>query len=541
MPTVGMFHQLEEAHGAVVGRMVAVDALVLALAELSADHRYHLYAPARDRASVAARLGLQNGGGRVEVRERASLAAADAWHDCQFDTRLPFLARDRLRGRFPVTITHHTLSYKELLHDKILRLLLAGPRASDALVCTSRAALEAMKALVEQVADRAGKRVGAELGYPGRYQHIPLGVDCERFRPNDRELARSRFDLPQGAFVMLWVGRLSIFDKADLLPLVPALGELRRRHPNVLLVCAGSERRGEAFGAVLDAFARDSGLRDAVRVIPRHEDFGPWLPQLYGAADVFLSPIDNIQETFGLTPAEAMACGVPQIVSDWDGYRDTVVHGETGFLLPTRWTGCARDVSDDAWFADSALDHLILAQSVAVDMAALVDGVSALVERPELRAAMAEASRERALAEFSWQAVVRRYESLWLELAAEAARAPEPPEPTPAHDLPDYQAVFGRFASRWLDDGAELRLGERGIDLLRGASLPLHYNETWAYLDVDTLKRVLFGFAKMHDKGAGLTLGKVAAVIAKGGGERERARALRHAMWLLKYDYLRLV
>ena len=54
------------------------------------------------------------------------------------------------------------------------------------------------------------------------------------------------------------------------------------------------------------------------------------------SGDVFLSLPDNIQETFGLVVVEAMASGLPVLGSDWDGYRDLVVHGETGFLVPTR-------------------------------------------------------------------------------------------------------------------------------------------------------------------------------------------------------------
>ena len=49
----------------------------------------------------------------------------------------------------------------------------------------------------------------------------------------------------------------------------------------------------------------------------------------------FISLSDNIQETFGLTIIEGMAAGKPVIATDWDGYRQTVRHGDTGFLIPT--------------------------------------------------------------------------------------------------------------------------------------------------------------------------------------------------------------
>ena len=56
---------------------------------------------------------------------------------------------------------------------------------------------------------------------------------------------------------------------------------------------------------------------------------------MWSAADVFTSLSDNIQESFGLTPIEAMASGLPVLVSDWDGYRDTVTHGAEGLVVPT--------------------------------------------------------------------------------------------------------------------------------------------------------------------------------------------------------------
>jgi glycosyltransferase involved in cell wall biosynthesis len=55
----------------------------------------------------------------------------------------------------------------------------------------------------------------------------------------------------------------------------------------------------------------------------------------WAAADIFISLADNIQETFGLTPIEAMASGLPVVVTDWDGYKDTVRDGIVGFRLAT--------------------------------------------------------------------------------------------------------------------------------------------------------------------------------------------------------------
>ena len=53
------------------------------------------------------------------------------------------------------------------------------------------------------------------------------------------------------------------------------------------------------------------------------------------SADVFCSLSDNIPETFGLTTIEAMAAGLPVVVTDWDGYKDTVRDGIDGFAVPT--------------------------------------------------------------------------------------------------------------------------------------------------------------------------------------------------------------
>ena len=61
--------------------------------------------------------------------------------------------------------------------------------------------------------------------------------------------------------------------------------------------------------------------------------------EIVSAADVFLSLSDNIQETFGLTPLEAMAAGLPCLVSTACGCAvDLIEHNRTGWCFDTKRT-----------------------------------------------------------------------------------------------------------------------------------------------------------------------------------------------------------
>src|SRR4029079_16664641 len=94
---------------------------------------------------------------------------------------------------------------------------------------------------------------------------------------------------------------------------------------------------GWAGNAEAETFHHDSTRAFCPSVHYRHVDgrqpdvrFSIW-----SVADIFISFSDNIQETFGLTPIEAMAAGLPCVVTDWNGYRDTVRDGEDGFRIAT--------------------------------------------------------------------------------------------------------------------------------------------------------------------------------------------------------------
>ena len=58
--------------------------------------------------------------------------------------------------------------------------------------------------------------------------------------------------------------------------------------------------------------------------------------EYYQLTDIYVSLTDNISESFGLTVVEAMACGLPVIISDCAGYQSlNIQDGEDGFVVPT--------------------------------------------------------------------------------------------------------------------------------------------------------------------------------------------------------------
>jgi hypothetical protein len=203
--------------------------------------------------------------------------------------------------------------------------------------------------------------------------------------------------------------------------------------------------------------------------------------ELYGAADIFISLVDNIQETFGLTPLEAMAAGLPVVASDWDGYRYTMRDGVEGFLIPT-----LGGVPGGLGHA-MALRHGIgidsyqayvgeVAQHTAVHIGKAADALSALIASPELRARMGAAGRARVAETFDWPVVIGQMKALAGELEAlRAGPAAYPQGPNLDPVKGDPFADFAGFASKTLalDMRLTVRPGVTPADLQRSAGVDL--------------------------------------------------------------------
>lgn len=549
IPTLAVpFDPTEErrASGLVLGADSAVQSFSRALVEHGTLARYTFFtatdlvaaADAKLRQLAARRAGAA---ARIEVLPQAHIGemlASDelyAYHEPGFAPDVMFRMRATAAHRpFPITLQHHTFSYRRFLHDALLRLLLADTRPYDSLICSSRAAHRALSELLSWVAERFEAEHGVSLSYRGRMDVVPLGVDTELWRPRDRADARAQTGLPRDATIVLYLGRFSAVDKCDLVPLIDVFVRLARELPdaNLLFVLAGTPRQRGLD--VVESHVAHTGLGDRVRIIR-----APRTPQLLmSAADVFVSPSDSIQEAYGLTPVEAMASGVPQVVADWNGYRDTVVDSETGFLVPTMWSDCDGDVIDDApLLAREYLDHLAVGQSVAVDPVAMHHSLRTLIENPTLRRTMGEASRRRAERELSSAVVTGRYEQLWSELSAAARADSRRPTTVRSYADPPYWRAFGHYASHPLTSDDRVRIRPRGADVVDGEAALVSYYDGRAGFDRALAAELL-------------------AIVAAAGGESsigeaedrlrqqrscQRSRARRHLLWLVKYALLEVV
>lgn len=348
-------------------------------------------------------------------------------------------------------VTHTTAS--KAASDGITDLATGATQPWDAVICTSRAVRANVDAVLGAEIERLDARLGATRYPLPQLPVIPLGIHTADFaidRDGDtaRLAARAALGIDAAAVVVLYAGRLSFHAKANPAAMYQALEAAQARVPGrrvVLVECgwfANDGQRG-AFDAAAQALCPSVAI---VRVDGRER---AGRDHAWAAADVFCSLADNYQETFGLTPVEAMAAGLPVVATDWDGYRDTVRHGVDGFLVPTAapMPGLAADLAARFALNLHSYDRYCAYGSafVAVDIAAAAEAFAALFASPDLCRRMGAAGRARAVADYDWRVIIGRYEDLWGELAA--IRAAAPPGERPAAPWPARMDPFRSFES----------------------------------------------------------------------------------------------
>lgn len=465
--------------------------------------------------------------------------AGDAvYFPCPPDARFAWAREHRQPHAFALCGVTHTLCSAGAI-ESLRNLLIAPFHAYDRLICTSRSVVDMVQATVAALADDLARRFGGRPRLEVPCELIPLGVDAQRYRPpapEQRAAQRRQLGIADDEIAVLFVGRLSHHAKAHPFPMFRSVAAAARQTgQKVHLLLAGwaaSPVIRQAFesGAALFAPGVRCTLVDGTS--PQHR-FSVW-----HAADVFTSLSDNIQETFGLVILEAMACGLPVVATDWNGYRDLVSAARTGYLVPTLMVRDAtRDATLRLLLGEVNYDHFLAEcnQTVTVDCHVATQAFVALFSDTTQRQQLGRAGREQVERRFDWRHIVAAYEQLWAQQAEELEHArlgpAVPAGPTPTA-YPPPEVLFAGYPTRWLGDDCRVQAAEDALERLADiCRTPLTNYEAERRLG-EPLARELLAAARQ-----GCSLAALDNLASLHGATRVRGRAT--IAWLLKYDLLR--
>jgi glycosyltransferase involved in cell wall biosynthesis len=312
-------------------------------------------------------------------------------------------------------ITHTTASAGAM--DAIVNLVTSPTQEWDGLICTSSAVKEHVLNVIDAQKDYLKKELGATRFTLPEMPVIPLGVHLDDFvfEEGARHISRSSLDIDKDAIVFLYVGRLSFHAKAHPLQMYKALeSAAKKTSKDLVLIECGWFANDHIRDAFSDAAKK---ICPSVRLIYLDGRHSEERDKAWSSADIFCSLSDNIQETFGIVPLEGMAAGLPVVVSDWNGYKDTVSDGVEGFRIPTiaPESGLERDLAYRHALGIDTYDMYCGFSSsfVGVNIQLLTDAFCRLIEDKNLRLSMGELGREKIRAQYDWSHIIKSYEEFW--------------------------------------------------------------------------------------------------------------------------------
>ncbi len=441
-------------------------------------------------------------------------------------------------GAWSICGITHTISTAAVMQG-FYDLRMAPVMPWDAVICTSRAVLGAVSHQMDLIDLHMRRHLRATPPPRPLLPVIPLGIHCDDFTPDPAAGSALRARLGAGPrdVVFTTIARLTPHEKFDPLPIYLAMQAAQAQLP-------GQKLHVAFCGLFRDDFSRQVFEQGAARLMP---DVGFVLldgadasqrKAVLSGADVFLFLIDNIQETFGLAPIEGMAAGLPLLVSDWDGMKDTVTP-DVGFRITSR-TLSPQHLAQEALRYQGGIDSYVqycasTSAMTEIDMPELTARILDLARNPDLRRKMGQAGAKRARQVYDWAQIIPQMQDLWgeqdsLRRASTAQSRRYAAEGLPI--APSPTALFGGYPTEQVGFATARFVA---VDLTGRASLA----EALAVRNYQGLNRM---FAAPDHIAAVL-----AAVMAgaEGLAAMETATGLRAPnlervlIWLLKYDFIR--
>ena len=292
----------------------------------------------------------------------------------------------------------------------------------DAIICTSSCVLDTVEKIIDHRYQRLKSKFNISKPELPLLPVIPLGLDVDEFNYSEDFKKKSRLSLGinDEDIVIAYVGRLSFHAKAHHLPMYLAIEEICKELKD------GQKIHIIQTGWFANDFVKDSFVEEGIKICPsikfhfldgKNQDNKH---KTLAAGDIFVSLSDNIQETFGLTPLEGMAAGLPVLVSDWDGYRSTVRDNVDGFRVKTISLpdGYGEDIAYRYMMSDINYDLYVglSVQKVSVDIKDCIEKLRILVMDDEQRKKFGKSAKIRAKEDFNWPVILSMYRDLSTEL-----------------------------------------------------------------------------------------------------------------------------
>ncbi|MXV16679.1 glycosyltransferase [Hufsiella ginkgonis] len=227
----------------------------------------------------------------------------------------------------PFTVTFHALGRVRKIHQA------ENDRFPAERIEIEKAVIRGAEKIIAECPQDKSDLENLYQANPEKITIVPCGFSSAEFYPVNKDAARKKLGIAGDDFVLLQLGRM--VPRKGIDNVIRAAGSLKGSASAVKLLVVGGEcPAGKQASSPellrLAAIAEDCGIREAVSFTGRKSR--DLLKYYYAAADIFITT--PWYEPFGITPLEAMACGLPVIGANVGGIKYSVVHGETGFLVP---------------------------------------------------------------------------------------------------------------------------------------------------------------------------------------------------------------